>query len=84
MSVRIIYLLDDEARVHDIHGHRGIRGGAECRHVELGEAASCDRLQAELLHDRTTIGITTSIRAGHLRQAFHECRTCLKIMYRDM
>lgn len=66
---KTVCLLDDEARVHDIDGHRRIRGGAECRHVELGEAASRNRLQAELLQDRGTRAGITASRAGHLRRA---------------
>jgi len=58
------YLLDDQTWVHDIDGHRGIRGGAECRCVEFRKAASRDRLQAEFLQYRTAITVS---RTGHLR-----------------
>jgi len=67
-------LLDDEVRVHDVDGHRGVRDGAECRRVELGDAAPRDRSQAELLHDRrtrptaiATRGIATAVSCtGHV------------------
>ena len=67
-------LLDDEVRVHDVDGHRGVRDGAECRRVELGDAAPRDRSQTELLHDRRAAaagiaarGIATAVSCtGHL------------------
>lgn len=64
-------LLDDEAGVHDIDGHRGVRGRAERRNVELGEAAARDRPQAELLQKRAAAAgcVVRVLRAGHLRRS---------------
>lgn len=60
------YLLDDEAGVHDIDGHRGVRDSPVSRRVELRKAAFRDRPQAEFLQKRT--GVRSVSRAGHLRR----------------